>query len=282
MTDGEGREAKAESSTTDAKEGTGAPAPRGASRTGIVLGGLAGLLILAGAYYFVGHRAGTEVATEARSERPADSPTIAQTQRPPDGLAKSAPPTTPSQEQPAAPAQSPPPSVPQQAASAVPPAPTPPAETPATPPATSTAPPATAAAPPAAPATPPAAIAQDSTTSPRASEGERPLDSAKATPGTPPAGATEAASTAQPSMRDQPAALPDQAAAAPKKENVLVVMRGPANIRSAPGKKGRVIGTAPRDATVKELDRSGNWVQVETDAGTGWINAALLGSPESR
>jgi len=83
-------------------------------------------------------------------------------------------------------------------------------------------------------------------------------------------------------MRDQPAALPDQAAAAPKKENVLVVMRGPANIRSAPGKKGRVIATAPKDATVKELDRSGNWVQVETDAGTGWINAALLGSSEGR
>jgi SH3-like domain-containing protein len=83
-------------------------------------------------------------------------------------------------------------------------------------------------------------------------------------------------------MRDQPAALPDQPAAAPKKENVLVVIRGPANIRSAPDKKGRVIGTAPKDANVKELDRAGNWVQVETEAGTGWINATLLGSPESR
>ena len=82
-------------------------------------------------------------------------------------------------------------------------------------------------------------------------------------------------------MRDQPAALPDQAAA-PKKDNTLIVMRGPANIRSEPGKKGRVIGTARRDETVKELDRSGNWVQVETEAGTGWINAALLRSPESR
>jgi uncharacterized protein YgiM (DUF1202 family) len=85
-------------------------------------------------------------------------------------------------------------------------------------------------------------------------------------------------------MRDQPAALPDQSAAAPKKENVLVVMRGPANIRSTPGKSGRVIGTAPKNATVKELDRSGSWVQVETENGTGWINAVLLGagSSESR
>ena len=91
-TGGEGREAKTESSsTTDAKEGTGAPTPRRTSRTGIVLGGLAGLLILAGAiYYFADHRAGTEVATETRSERPADSPTIAQTPRPPDSLNKSA------------------------------------------------------------------------------------------------------------------------------------------------------------------------------------------------
>ena len=85
-TGGEGREAKTESSsTTDAKAGTGAPTPRPTSRMGLVLGSLAGLLILAGAiYYFADQRAGTEVATETRSERPADNPTIAQTPRPPD------------------------------------------------------------------------------------------------------------------------------------------------------------------------------------------------------
>src|ERR1700752_671546 len=96
-TDGEGREAKTESSsTTDPKEGTGAPTPRGASRTGLVLGGLAGLLIVAGAiYYFADQRAGTEVATETRSERPADNPTIAQTPRAPDSLNTPASPTTP-------------------------------------------------------------------------------------------------------------------------------------------------------------------------------------------
>ena len=81
-------------------------------------------------------------------------------------------------------------------------------------------------------------------------------------------------------MRDQQAALPDQMAAVPKKETVLVVMRGPANIRSAPGKNGRVTGTVAKNTTVKELDRSGKWVQVETESGTGWIAAGLLG-PQS-
>jgi hypothetical protein len=76
--------------------------------------------------------------------------------------------------------------------------------------------------------------------------------------------------------------LPDPPAVTPKKENVFMVLRGPANIRSDPGKKGRMIGAAPKNATVKALDRVGNRVQVETEAGTGWINAALLASPESR
>ncbi|MEJ0076224.1 MAG: SH3 domain-containing protein [Alphaproteobacteria bacterium] len=58
---------------------------------------------------------------------------------------------------------------------------------------------------------------------------------------------------------------------------MLVVMRGPANIRTTPGKSGRVIGTAAKNATVKELSRSGSWVEVETESGTGWIAAALLG-----
>jgi uncharacterized protein YgiM (DUF1202 family) len=85
-------------------------------------------------------------------------------------------------------------------------------------------------------------------------------------------------------MRDQAAALPDQAAVVPKSANVFVVKRGPANIRSAPGKAGRVIGTAAKNSTVKELDRSGNWVQVETEAGMGWISAGLLAerSPQTK
>jgi Bacterial SH3 domain len=99
----------------------------------------------------------------------------------------------------------------------------------------------------------------------------------------PPAATTTAGATptGQPAVRDRAAALPDPPAVTPKKENVFIVLRGPANIRSD-HKKGRVIGAAPKNATVKALDRVGNWVQVETEAGTGWINAALLASPESR
>jgi uncharacterized protein YgiM (DUF1202 family) len=77
-------------------------------------------------------------------------------------------------------------------------------------------------------------------------------------------------------MRDQPAALPDQPAAAPKNEVVLVVKRGPANVRSTPGKGGRVIGTVTKDAQVKEISRSGSWVEVETESGRGWISSALI------
>jgi uncharacterized protein YgiM (DUF1202 family) len=58
-------------------------------------------------------------------------------------------------------------------------------------------------------------------------------------------------------------------------------MRGPANIRSKPGKGGRVVGTVAKDSSVKELSRSGKWVEVETDSGTGWIAAALLGPQSS-
>ena len=82
-------------------------------------------------------------------------------------------------------------------------------------------------------------------------------------------------------MRDRLTALPDQSAAAPRQNEILVVKRGPANIRSAPGKSGRVIGTAAKDAQLKEIGRSGSWVEVETEAGRGWIGAGLL-APLSR
>jgi hypothetical protein len=77
-------------------------------------------------------------------------------------------------------------------------------------------------------------------------------------------------------MRDQPAALPDKPAVAPKTEVIMVVKRGPANIRSEPGMNGRVIGTAAKDTQLKELSRSGGWVEVETDSGRGWISSGLL------
>ena len=88
--------------------------------------------------------------------------------------------------------------------------------------------------------------------------------------------------TVQPAVQDHAAALPDLPSTTPKKERLLIVVRGPGKIRSDPGKKGRVIGTVPKSATVKELNRAGSWVQIETEAGTGWIPAALLSPLESR
>jgi len=239
---------------------TGAMMPRRPNRTGLVLGGLAALLIVAGGIYYL---AEDRAVTGSSSGQSADSPAVGPTPRASDSSNKSVSATTPSQEPASVQSQAPQPRETQQSASAAPAPATSPVETSATPPAT---------------------MAQGVAANSQSAKTEQPADSAKAAPNTAPGVVSQAGPTAPPTMRDQPAALPDQPAAAPKKENILVVMRGPANIRSAPGKQGRVIGTAAKDATVKELDRSGNWVQVETDAGTGWVNAALLGtrSPEGR
>jgi len=270
-TNGEAREAKTENDTAARKEAAGATAPA-PNRTGKVLGGIAALLIVAGAiYYFADHRDGTGVATDSGAQRPADSPTVANNPRALDSVEQPASSTSSPQERTSQP-QSPRLGETRQSASTPPPPPaTPPAEASASSPATTAT----------APATPPSATAQRGATNSQSSKDGQPPDSAK-TASSAGSGTTQANPATQASMRDQPAALPDQAAAAPKKDNVLIVMRGPANIRSAPGKKGRVIGTAPKDATVKELERSGNWIQVETEVGTGWINAALLGPAESR
>lgn len=242
-TDGEGRGDR--TPTSDA----GATTPRRTSKTHIILGCLAGLLIIAGAiYYLADDRIGTESTTGSLSERPAERPAAASNPRAADSSEKSASSTPPPQVPRSTEPQSPQPNEPQQSANA-------------------TLPPTSSADRPAAP------LASTAPMNPQPSEKVQPPDSTKAAQSTEP----RANSTAQPSMRDQSAALPDQPAAAPKRDSILVVMRGPANIRSAPGKTGRVIGTAPKDATVKELDRSGNWVQVETEAGTGWISASLLG-----
>ena len=70
----------------------------------------------------------------------------------------------------------------------------------------------------------------------------------------------------------------------PGDEQALFVQARRANIRSEPGRGGRVIGTATKGSKVKVVSRSGKWVEVETDAGEGWINGNLLGpqSPGSR
>jgi len=245
-----------EASNRNPESGSVPAATRRGSRTPTVVGSVIVLLLLgAVAYYFVGDNSGTEVAMRASSET-----TPAATAPPPVENPKS-PASSKAAPTPAQPssAQQPPPSSSHQSAST---------------PAPNTAPT------PAAASTPPAATAQESAKAPSSADSKQPTQSAEATPKTEEPRATAPAAP-QPSMRDQPAALPDQAAAAPKNETVLVVMRGPANIRSKPGKGGRVVATVAKDSSVKELSRSGKWVEVETDSGTGWIAAALLGAQSS-
>lgn len=239
-----------------------APAPSaGGSRTGLVLGSLLGLLLLAGAvYYFTGNRPDTTVATGPSVKQPSVDSATATQPLPPQ-----------SAEKPAASAENP------VASSTMPPQPA----APQSPPPQATA---SSQQPPAAPPAPATSTAE----APKV-PAETKQDTAENAPGNTTAAAAESppartrqstasppSSDAQQPMRDQPAALPDQSAAAPKTEVVLVVKRGPANIRSAPGKGGRVIGTAAKDAQLKELSRSGSWVEVETESGRGWISAGLL------
>jgi Bacterial SH3 domain len=245
-----------------AEDRSATPATRHKSTTRMVLGGVVVLLLLGAAtYYFVEHREGTEVAMRPASE----SPSAATPAPPPETGVSPAPSATP-----APPAE---PTPPQQSAATAPPN-TSSAQEPQAAPSEATAP-----APKPQPS-PPAPAVTEATNVPAPQEAKPPADSVAAAPKTEPETAA-APAPPQPSLQDQPAALPDQKTATPKTETVLVVMRGPANIRSAPGKGGRVIGTAAKNATVKELSRSGKWVQVETESGTGWIAAGLLGPQPS-
>ena len=72
------------------------------------------------------------------------------------------------------------------------------------------------------------------------------------------------------SMQQQPASLP--------KEGMVFVQKPGVRIRSEPNRRGRVIGSATKGDQFKVVGRSGSWVQVEGDAGSGWIGSRMLGS----
>jgi len=72
--------------------------------------------------------------------------------------------------------------------------------------------------------------------------------------------------------------MTSRATALPSDE-VLVVQRSRANIRTEPSRKGRVIGTAAKGTQVKVISRARNWIEVEVGGGRGWITGALLGPP---
>ena len=72
--------------------------------------------------------------------------------------------------------------------------------------------------------------------------------------------------------------MTDRATSLPSDE-VLVVQRSRANIRTEPSPTGRVIGTAAKGSKVKVISRSQNWIEVEVGAGRGWISGSLLSPP---
>jgi hypothetical protein len=231
---------------------------RRGSRTRIVLGSLLTLLVVAAVvYYFAGHRTGTEVAIAPSAKQSSESDAVPTPRRAADSadhpVASTSPQPDPSQSPPAAasPQQSP------------------------------TASPRSVTAPEEMRKDPPAAAAQNATSDAPTETNEgaaKPSESSGARADA----RTGAPAVEQQPMHARPTSLPDQPAAAPKQDEVIsVVKRGPANIRSAPSKNARVIGTAAKDTQLREIGRSGTWVEVETKAGRGWIGAGLL-APLSR
>lgn len=90
-------------------------------------------------------------------------------------------------------------------------------------------------------------------------------------------GPAESAPTESAARPAPPAALRDQPTSLPGEE-IVFVQKPRVNIRSEPRVAGRVVGSASKGQQFKAVRRVGNWVQVEGDAGTGWISGRLLGS----
>ena len=250
-------------SKSDASDGKPSEAPKGASvgapaaqrrlnRRPILGVGLLALIGLSAvAYFFWAWDASREIINRSNSSPAASTGTHTATaqQTEKHALAPSSP----------APATTPAPG----------PAPLP-ATTPA--PAATAAPAATPApAPAAAPATEPTAIAAAPRSSGSASE-----PTARQAPPAAAQAPINGAPVAEPapapptSMQQQPASLP--------KEGVVFVQKPGVRIRSEPNRRGRVIGSATKGDQFKVVGRSGSWVQVEGDAGSGWIGSRMLGS----
>jgi type IV secretory pathway VirB10-like protein len=93
----------------------------------------------------------------------------------------------------------------------------------------------------------------------------------------PPSKQAETAPAVSPTTESQPPpAMSGRATSLPGNEEPLFVQVRRANIRSEPDRTGRIIGTVTRGNQVKVIGRSGTWVEVETDAGKGWISGGLL------
>jgi Bacterial SH3 domain. len=75
--------------------------------------------------------------------------------------------------------------------------------------------------------------------------------------------------------------MTNRATALPSDE-VLIIERSRANVRSEPSRNGRVIAKIAKGTQVKVIRRSRNWIEVETGAYRGWISSSLLEPAASR
>jgi hypothetical protein len=248
---------------------------------GVILGGglVAVLALGALGYFYYDRDAGREAASVPTSEQapsPASKDVAATTPRPAETVTAAAPrpaeTVTPAAPRPAENAAAATPRPAENAAAATPrpvenvAAATPrPAENVVRP----SPPPPTAAAPSAGPAAPSVAATPPASVTPVPPPGAQP-PAVQAQPGANTTPIESAAPASPPtSMRDQVASLP--------KDELVFVQKPRVNIRSEPGKRGRVVGSASKGSQFKVVRRAGSWVQVEGDAGTGWIGGRLLG-----
>ena len=59
--------------------------------------------------------------------------------------------------------------------------------------------------------------------------------------------------------------------------DIAYVRKSNANIRSEPSLRGKRVGKAAKGTKLKVLNRTRNWVQVESGETIGWISGNLLG-----
>jgi hypothetical protein len=102
--------------------------------------------------------------------------------------------------------------------------------------------------------------------------------------------------SAPPQVRTAPSAsLPDPAAPptasqannAPVRANdtrreMVAVERSGVNIRSAPSPSSRLVGSVPKGARFEVTNRSGHWIEIESDGVKGWISGHFVGPAERR
>ena len=60
--------------------------------------------------------------------------------------------------------------------------------------------------------------------------------------------------------------------------NVLYVIGSSVNQRTAPGTNSRIIGSLPGGTPVRRLGSEGNWTQIASELGTGWMSSSFLAS----